>query len=292
MSFPDSNDAPVSQQSSARRRLLRGVVGAAVLPVGAGAQAAVASNLRCIANTVDPAAEPPSAAGGRSADKLAADNVTRVPLYKSTNTISGKLYVRYWVKGSDLVALKNTAVVGLPSGVTGANYLLSSSTYVATSSPPGTDLMGSVSSTPQSYNGLGWSALAQDATGADRYVAVRFDGAGNMVGTSDYVSSFASPVNNSAIKTGLGATSGFDLTVNSVISGSADLMFAAGASNAFFESWMFSVGNLTSLMFWVPVAGVVARWAWRPVIVRESVMSAGARPDYRYGRLQPQLGRE
>ena len=135
MSFPDSNDAPVSQQSSARRRLLRGVVGAAVLPVGAGAQAAVASNLRCIANTVDPAAEPPSAAGGRSADKLAADNVTRVPLYKSTNTISGKLYVRYWVKGSDLVALKNTAVVGLPSGVTGANYLLSSSTYVATSSP-------------------------------------------------------------------------------------------------------------------------------------------------------------
>lgn len=69
-------------------------------------------------------------------------------------------------------------------------------------------------------------------------------------------------------------------------------MFAAGASNAFFESWMFSVGNLTSLMFWVPVAGVVARWAWRPVIVRESVMSAGARPDYRYGRLQPQLGRE
>lgn len=40
-------------------------------------------------------------------------------------------------------------------------------------------------------------------------------------------------------------------------------VFAAGLANAFFESWMFSVGNLTSLMFWVPVAGVVARWSWR-----------------------------
>ncbi|MFN0108952.1 MAG: O-antigen ligase family protein [Blastocatellia bacterium] len=41
-------------------------------------------------------------------------------------------------------------------------------------------------------------------------------------------------------------------------------VFAAGSANAFFESWMFSVGNLTSLLYWVPVAGVVARWAWCP----------------------------
>lgn len=40
-------------------------------------------------------------------------------------------------------------------------------------------------------------------------------------------------------------------------------VFVAGLANAFFESWMFSVGNLTSLMFWVPVAGVAARWSWR-----------------------------
>lgn len=40
-------------------------------------------------------------------------------------------------------------------------------------------------------------------------------------------------------------------------------VFVAGLANAFFESWMFSVGNLTSLMFWVPVAGIAARWAWR-----------------------------
>ncbi|MGH9855604.1 MAG: O-antigen ligase family protein, partial [Blastocatellia bacterium] len=41
-------------------------------------------------------------------------------------------------------------------------------------------------------------------------------------------------------------------------------VFVAGSANAFFESWMFSVGNLTSLMYWACVAGVVARWAWRP----------------------------
>jgi O-antigen ligase len=46
-------------------------------------------------------------------------------------------------------------------------------------------------------------------------------------------------------------------------------VFVAGSANAFFESWMFSVGNLTSLMYWASVAGVVARWAWRPAEVRQ-----------------------
>jgi len=45
-------------------------------------------------------------------------------------------------------------------------------------------------------------------------------------------------------------------------------VFVAGSANAFFESWMFSVGNLTSLLYWVPVAGVVARWAWSPATWR------------------------
>ena len=51
-------------------------------------------------------------------------------------------------------------------------------------------------------------------------------------------------------------------------------VFVAGLVNAFFESWMFSVGNLTSLMFWAPTAGVVARWAWRtaPVSHTEQVI--------------------
>ena len=69
-------------------------------------------------------------------------------------------------------------------------------------------------------------------------------------------------------------------------------VFAAGAFNAFFESWMFSVGNLTSLMFWVPLTGVVARWAWRPVNVRTPAFFGAARGDYGYARLQPQAGRE
>jgi len=51
---------------------------------------------------------------------------------------------------------------------------------------------------------------------------------GTAAGTS--LSSAATITNNTAIKTVIGATSGNDLTANGVISGSADLMFAAGAS--------------------------------------------------------------
>jgi O-antigen ligase len=59
-------------------------------------------------------------------------------------------------------------------------------------------------------------------------------------------------------------------------------VFAAGSANAFFESWMFSVGNLTSLMYWACVAGVVARWAWRPAEAagREAVVALKARYGY------------
>ena len=39
-------------------------------------------------------------------------------------------------------------------------------------------------------------------------------------------------------------------------------IFLSGAVNAFFESWMFSVGNIISLMFWVPLSGIVAQWGW------------------------------
>lgn len=42
-------------------------------------------------------------------------------------------------------------------------------------------------------------------------------------------------------------------------------IFVAGAVNAFFESWMFSVGNIVSLMFWAPAAGIIAQWAIKTV---------------------------
>lgn len=65
-------------------------------------------------------------------------------------------------------------------------------------------------------------------------------------------------------------------------------VFAAGSANAFFESWMFSVGNLTSLMYWVPVAGVVARWAWSPIGVRTAGMTSDARNASRFATPYPQ----
>ena len=61
-------------------------------------------------------------------------------------------------------------------------------------------------------------------------------------------------------------------------------VFAAGSFNAFFESWMFSVGNLTSLLFWGTAAGVVARWAWRPVAVPEVQREVPAKRELTYAR--------
>jgi O-antigen ligase len=69
-------------------------------------------------------------------------------------------------------------------------------------------------------------------------------------------------------------------------------IFLAGTVNAFFESWMFSVGNLISLMYWVPAVGVVARWAWRPTTAREPLIAKGIVAEPRYVRLQPQLERK
>jgi hypothetical protein len=40
-------------------------------------------------------------------------------------------------------------------------------------------------------------------------------------------------------------------------------IFVAGSFNAFFESWMFSVGNLLSLLYWSGVIGIVAQTSWR-----------------------------
>ncbi|NBO63380.1 MAG: O-antigen ligase domain-containing protein [Acidobacteria bacterium] len=55
--------------------------------------------------------------------------------------------------------------------------------------------------------------------------------------------------------------------------------FAAGLLNAFFESWMFSVGNLISLLFWSAVTGLIARTAWAGGVesVREGERLLGAR---------------
>lgn len=188
---------PPTQPSTARRRLLRGVMaGAAVLPVGAGATS-VASNLRCVKNIVDPGTEPASAMGGRTGDKLASDGISRIPLYKSEKTYTNSsgqpvTLTRYWVKGADIYALKGSAAVSVPAGVTGSNWLLSSSTRSG-------DVLGAVSSAPESHLTANWSTPQQNSTGTEKYVAVRFDNAGNIVGTSDNISSFTSPVNNSAV---------------------------------------------------------------------------------------------
>lgn len=57
-----------------------------------------------------------------------------------------------------------------------------------------------------------------------------------------------------------GATSELERQISAVfIAG-----FVAGSFNAFFESWMFSVGNLISLLYWSAVTGLIARTSWEP----------------------------
>jgi O-antigen ligase len=65
-------------------------------------------------------------------------------------------------------------------------------------------------------------------------------------------------------------------------------LFVAGSANAFLESWMFSVGNILSLMYWGSVAGVVARWAWRPVTVRDKRGPVEMKPGLSYTAVRPQ----
>ncbi|HQR34798.1 MAG TPA: O-antigen ligase family protein [Blastocatellia bacterium] len=65
-------------------------------------------------------------------------------------------------------------------------------------------------------------------------------------------------------------------------------VFVAGSANALFESWMFSVGNLTSLLYWVPVAGIVARWAWSPANVNATSYSGESNVTPRFNNSFPQ----
>jgi O-antigen ligase len=59
-------------------------------------------------------------------------------------------------------------------------------------------------------------------------------------------------------------------------------IFLAGTTNAFFESWMFSVGNIISLIFWVPIAGILAQWASRPARIPDQVRINLVAPEASY----------
>ncbi len=51
--------------------------------------------------------------------------------------------------------------------------------------------------------------------------------------------------------------------------------FVIGSFNAVFESWMFSVGNLISLLYWTSVTGIVARTALQTESVADGVAGPG-----------------
>ena len=63
---------------------------------------------------------------------------------------------------------------------------------------------------------------------------------------------------------------------------------AVGSFNAFFESWMFSVGNLISLLYWGSVTGVIARTAWQPASASTGVAGRVFPGELRYPAIRPQ----
>lgn len=181
----DDTQASVSR-TEARRRLLRGgFSAAAVIPLAGGAQAAVASNMRCVANQATPVAPAMRLSGSRSSSAAGADGQVRVPLYKSTKTTTGgTTYTRYWMKGSDLILIVGSKLTSVMTGVGSGSYVLSSSNRTSGVAVP--DVAGAISSDPQNYINSGWSPLTQDTAGSNRYVSVQFDANGVQVGSSDY----------------------------------------------------------------------------------------------------------
>lgn len=112
-----------------------------------------------------------------------------------------------------------TVSIGSVSGSGTANITINSAQGSATNIAQRINLATSNSSISVPIN-----IISAGGTGVNSAAGI----VGTATGTS--LSSAATITNNSSVKTIIGATSGFDITVNSVIGGTADLMFAAGAS--------------------------------------------------------------
>ncbi|MBK6798506.1 MAG: O-antigen ligase family protein [Acidobacteria bacterium] len=64
--------------------------------------------------------------------------------------------------------------------------------------------------------------------------------------------------------------------------------FVAGSVNAFFESWMFSAGNLLTLMYWGSFTGIVARMAWQPGQAPSTARTPAMQAEMQYPAIRAQ----
>ena len=169
--FMDHPDLPNPQPPSARRRLIRGVLSApALMTVCSGSAFAQASNMRCLANAAN-ATTPPADWG-----KDAPDKFLRVRLFKVTtrqcdnkNVCNADVHTHY-IKGADLSMYKRSAT--MPNNtqylqINAANYTTATSPV---NPPPATSKNGNDTTT----------IVSQDYD--SKYVAVRFDSTGMIVG--------------------------------------------------------------------------------------------------------------
>lgn len=143
-----------TKDASARRRLIRGAFTApAVMTLYCGSAFAATSNMRCVSNQVSN----PSFPGVGPADTWM--RVQRYKLWLNNSTTG----TEYWVKGSDVVALRGAKVSITTYLGTNQFHKLGTSPIFTTTTPPTSGNRG----------------LEIDP---DKFVAVRVDRDGNIVG--------------------------------------------------------------------------------------------------------------
>ncbi len=155
MSSPETK--PTSRQA-ARRKLLGGAFSApAVLTLYSGNALAAGSSLRCLTYQTDPA----SSATKTVAVSTALDTWLRVPLYTTGSGTTGSPY-RYYFKGSEVTAFQRP----------GRSCFITASQSQEFNPATNTQVNACLPGMPTGLS----------ASNCGKYVAVRFDGTGNVTG--------------------------------------------------------------------------------------------------------------
>lgn len=182
--------------TGARRRLLRGMLAApAVLPLSGGAQAAVASNLRCVVNQIN---NDPKQTESEIWWTDSGDTWVRVKLWRATRPGTTDRF-RYYVKGEDISLIANGKPITSTAPTTGQWMLVKNGGGTGGFNPT-----GQVLAVPFNYGAPpAWTrdtyspGVATKDYDSPQWAAVRFDKDGKIVGVVPVGSSPSSAIKKS-----------------------------------------------------------------------------------------------
>ncbi len=168
----------------------------AVLPLSGGAQAAVASNLRCVVNQID---NDPKQTEAQLPWTPAGDTWVRVKLWRATRPNNTDRF-RYYVKGEDISLIANGKPITSNAPTTGQWMLVKQvGTGTGGYNPSGQTLgVPFVSSFTPEWTRSGYSpGVATSSYSPAQWAAVRFDKDGKIVGVVPVGSSPSSAIKKS-----------------------------------------------------------------------------------------------